>query len=209
MGIQFFIGGTGQGKTTMAQHLCGERAEKRGVPVITLDPEGVLHDKGAEEVREVAPSEASVVVPVWTHGSSLVYTPRGEDSDPDCEDAITLFRMVRKGGKVNLLVDECAHYASADSPSIKGMRHLCRAHRLQGVDMYFTTQAPRDIHPRIWNLRHEVYVFNQEDSGSLNYLQQQLRLPDSWKNRIMSLPPYRFVKWEKRSNALREEETEA
>jgi hypothetical protein len=47
MGINFFIGGTGQGKTTMAQHLCEQRSEARGVPVVVLDPEGVLHHKGA------------------------------------------------------------------------------------------------------------------------------------------------------------------
>jgi len=206
MGIQFFIGGTGQGKTTMAEHLCEERSSKRGVPMIILDPEGVLHHRGAEEVRDVHPSDARIVVPVWDHGSDLVYTPRGEDEDPEGEDAKRLFRMVRQGGKVGFLVDECAHFAAADSPAIKAMRHLCRAHRLQGVDLYFTTQAPKDIHPRIWNLRHEVYVFNQEDSGSLDYLQKQLRMTEKERNRVASLPPYRFLKWEKRSNATEGEE---
>jgi len=206
MGIQFFIGGTGQGKTTMMQHVCEERASARAVPTILLDPEGVLSHQGAEEVRDQPPSDATVVVPVWDHGGDLVYTPRGEDADPKQKDVKKLFRMVRRGGKVNFGIDECAAFASAGAPSINAMLHLCRAHRLQGVDLYFTTQAPKDIHPRIWNLRHEVYIFNQEDVGSLDYLQAQLRLPDSWKNRIMSLPPYRFVKWEKRSNVLREEE---
>jgi len=205
MGIQFFIGGTGQGKTTMAQHLCTERSAARGVPVIVLDPEGVLSHKGAEVARNFPPSDA-IVRAVWDHGYDLVYTPRGEEDDPEGEDVKKLFRMVRQGGNVGLLVDECAHFAAADSPAIKAMRHLCRAHRLQGVDLYFTTQAPKDIHPRIWNLRHEVYVFNQEDSGSLDYLQKQLRMTEKERNRVASLPPYRFLKWEKRSNATEGQE---
>ncbi len=198
MGIHFFIGGTGQGKTTMAQHLCGERAAERDVPVVILDPEGVLSYAGAEEIREESPSDA-VVAAVWERGEHLVYTPRGEDIDPKDEDVKKLFRMVRKGGKVFLLIDECSHYAAADAPAVKAMLHLCRVHRLMGVELYFTTQAPKDIHPRIWNLRSEVYVFHQEDVGSLDYLQAQLRLSDEWKNRINALPPHRFIKWERKT----------
>lgn len=188
MGLELLVGGTGQRKTTLAQFLCSERADERGVSVVILDPEGVLHYDGALEFREIPPSQ-EMVDAIWTNGEHVIYTPRND------EDAIKFIDMVRRGGNVVFLVDECSHYAQAGVPAIKAMLRLCRVHRLVGVDLYFTTQAPKDIHPRIWNIRHKVYIFHQEDEGSLEYIQAQLRLPDSWVARIRELAPGQAILW--------------
>jgi hypothetical protein len=200
MGIQFYIGATGQGKTSLAQAQAAELSAERGVPVVILDPEGLLHYDGAEKFRDVPPGDPFIDA-VWERGEHVIYTPRNK------KDADLFFSRVRAGGDVILIIDECSHYARAPGTS-KDLLRLCRAHRMQGVDLYFTTQNPTDLHPSIWNLKHEVYVFHCDSDGAVERLVKELKLPPEYVARIEALPPGRAIKWTRKVNDDAKEKTE-
>jgi hypothetical protein len=188
--IVFFVGAPGQGKTTMAQHLAAERAGARMVPCVIGDPEGVLDYEGCTRLTGPCWDELSRIV--WTEGEHVIWTPGRE------EEFANFLHGIRRGGNVVFLQDESSHIADPENVSrqiLVAALRLCRAHRLQGIDMYFTTQSPSEIHRKIWNLRTEVYIFNCTGSGALERLEAELELSPEWVAKIRTLPEGKYVKW--------------
>lgn len=194
MGIAFYIGDTGTGKTTKAEQDAGFLAGSRGCPLILCDSEGILAPKDALIIKapESRPEEDAALDllrrSVWEQGRHVAYTPR------DDEDAARLFDMVRAGGACILLIDEASYWARGVQ-IVPSLLRLSRVNRHSGVDIFMTTQYPADLNPLLWNVKREVYVFRNGGEAALDRLQEELRLTDEEVERIRTLPDYEFLKW--------------
>ncbi len=194
MGISFYIGDTGSGKTTLAETHAAEKAAERGVPLVVVDSEGVLNSADALRIpapdSEAAENEAfkTIVATVWQNGSHVSYVPR------DDQDAGRLFETVRAGGNVVLIIDEASYWARGVS-ILPQLLRLSRVNRLVGVDLYLTTQYPADLNPLLWNVKREVFVFRNGGEAALDRLGEELRLSDEELEIIRTLPDHEFYKW--------------
>ncbi len=202
MGISFYIGDTGSGKTTLAETHAAEKAAERGVPLVVVDSEGVLHNADALQIKapeNKAEEDAGfklLVDTVWRQGAHVSYTPR------DDEDAGRLFETVRAGGNVVLIIDEASYWARGVS-ILPQLLRLSRVNRLVGVDLYLTTQYPADLNPLLWNVKREVFVFRNGGEAALDRLGEELRLSDEELEIIRELPDHEFYKWPPVKNAPR------
>lgn len=194
MGISFYIGDTGSGKTTLAETHAIEQAARRGVPVVIVDSEGVLGTVDALRIPAPENREAedaafkTLIETVWKTGAHVSYVPRND------EDAGRLFETVRGGGNVVLLIDEASYWARGVS-ILPQLLRLSRVNRLVGVDLYLTTQYPADLNPLLWNVKREVYVFRNGGDSALDRLQDELKLDDPTMEMIRTLPDHEYLKW--------------
>jgi hypothetical protein len=194
MGISFYIGDTGSGKTTLAEAHAATQAAIRGVPLVVVDSEGVLHHPDAELIKAPENQEEedagirNLVDIVWRQGKHVSYVPR------DDEDAGRVFEAVRAGGNVVLLIDEASYWARGVS-ILPQLLRLSRVNRLVGVDLYLTTQYPADLNPLLWNVKREVFVFRNGGESALERLGDELRLDEDTLEIIRELPDHEFFKW--------------
>lgn len=208
MPIDFYIGETGMGKTTKAEIDATSIAEENGAPVVLLDYEGVLQlqdairfehaprpwyrkkDKEAQASYDAAEDEIFERMhrAIWEEGKHVIYHPLGDD------DAGRFLLMVKGGGKVSLVIDE-ASYCARGNQALDEVLQLARANRLAGVDVFCTTQYPSDLHPLMWNVKRNVYVFRCPGEGALDFLQEELAFDDEIRERIKTMPDMEFLKF--------------
>jgi hypothetical protein len=194
MGISFYIGDTGSGKTTLAEAHAATQAAIRGVPLVVIDSEGVLSHPDALRIPAPESKEEEddgirvLVSSVWNEGKHVSYVPR------DDEDAGRVFEAVRAGGNVVLLIDEASYWARGVS-ILPQLLRLSRVNRLVGVDLYLTTQYPADLNPLLWNVKREVFVFRNGGEAALERLGDELRLDEDILEIIRELPDHEFFKW--------------
>jgi hypothetical protein len=193
MGINFYVGTTGTGKTTKAYADAVARAGERAVPLFIVDSAGVMRAEGAVKIGSPDPGQEDetfkkIVEIVWGQGSHVIYEPRDET------DANRLFEAIRAGGNVVLLIDEASYWARGNSASPALLR-LSRVHRHSGVDIFVTTQYPADLNPLLWNCKQEVYIFRNPSSASLERLEDECYLNEEELEAIRTLPNFEFRKW--------------
>jgi hypothetical protein len=132
-GITFVLGCPGSGKTTLAYKIVRERAAADGKPILAIDPQRVaqLADlPHAESVREACNA-------LWGAGRHVAYTPEGE------EDFDALFRAVRAGKNVHVLVDEARFFMSGRTVP-PGFNLFARVYRHAFCDVVCTSQSYQD-----------------------------------------------------------------
>jgi hypothetical protein len=180
-----FWGEPGNGKTSLAQQRMIERAGDRACPSIMLDIERNLRYPGAVEIRDVPPDR--IIDPVWTDGNHIIYSP---PRDPAMIE--WFFEIVCNGGNVCLLVDEAHNVAKGEKAS-PALLHLCRIRRPQGIDIYFTSTQPQDLHATAWSVISSCFVFRTRSAFALDRLKRERGLTDAQIQAIRNLQPFEYI----------------
>jgi hypothetical protein len=180
-----FWGEPGHGKTSLAQHRMIDRAGERGVPCVIFDVERNLRVEGAQEIRGADPS--AIIGPVWEDGCHVIYSP-----PPDKDKIEKFFNIVRGGGNVCLLVDEAHNVAKGEAAS-PALLHLCRIRRPQGVDLFFTSTQPQDLHATAWSVVTSTFVFKMKSAFALDRLKRELGLSDAHVQAVRGLQPFQYI----------------
>lgn len=162
-----FVGKTGSGKTTLAEHVCALRPY-----VVVLDPKGMinwdtyeLHHKLETLVQSTEPR--------------LIYRPVYEElQSPDVMDAF--FEWVYRRRNTALYVDEIYAVARGDQYPFHLGACITRGREV-GVVVYSATQRPARVPQIILSESEHLYVFR------LRLPQDRERIAD-----ITGLPPERL-----------------
>jgi hypothetical protein len=180
-----FWGEPGYGKTAWAQARMIDRAGERGVPCVILDMERNLRLPGAIEIRGQDPD--AIIPHVWDDGSHVIYTP------PQGKAYIErFFGIVNGGGNVCLLCDEVSTVAKGEGAS-PALLHLCQTRRPYGVDLYFTSTQPQDLHATAWSVITKVWVFKTKSAFAMDRLKRERHLSDEQVRTIENLDYYQCV----------------
>ncbi|HLY11250.1 MAG TPA: ATP-binding protein [Planctomycetota bacterium] len=180
-----FWGDPGMGKTTLAQQRMILRAGDRGVPCIFFDIERNLLPPGAEVIRGTDPE--AIIAPVWDEGLHVVYSP-----PPDRVSIEKFFNIVRGGGNCCLLVDEAHNVAKGEAAS-PALLHLCRVRRPYGVDLFFTSTQPQDLHATAWSVITRTSVFHSDSAYALDRLKREVRITKDHERAILALRPFEYL----------------
>lgn len=195
LGVYWYIGCQGIGKTTIAlEDLAGEISRSRK-PALVVDSEGV---EQLESVPHVG-SRRDGILRVWQEKTHAAYTPFDE------EDLEQLLAAVHAGKDVHLFVDEASYWLNSSylSPELS---RLMRAYRHARVSVQLTTQQLRDIPRRALGIYTELYIFQHFEPGDLERLEKEYGLDPQlvsnlqWgeritirKGRVVSMPDRRPV----------------
>ncbi len=177
-GITFVLGCPGSGKTTLAWKIVCERAAADGKPILVIDPQRVKTFKDIPH----APDVRAVCVALWKEGRHVAYTPNGED------DFEAVFRAVRAGRNVHVLVDEARFFMSGRSiPLAFGL--FTRVYRHALCDVVATSQSYQDAGRPLKAVVGEWRIGRMTASGDLEALRVDLTLDPA---EIAQLPQFEF-----------------
>lgn len=177
-GITFVLGCPGSGKTTLAWRIVCDRAAADGKPILVIDPQRVQTFAGlphAASVREVC-------VALWKDGRHVAYTPNGED------DFDALFRAVRAGKNVHVLVDEARFFMSGRAIP-PGFNLFARVYRHALCDVVCTSQSYQDAGRPLKAVVGEWRIGRMTSQGDLEALRVDHNLDPA---EIAQLPQYEF-----------------
>lgn len=184
--VTWAIGIPQSGKTTLAVSRAIQRAEERGVPLVAIDSGAV------DQLRGLPPAETpgDVVQIAFREHRSCRYVPS------DLEDCERVLRVLRKGRRLVVLVDEAHYWLSAHTDGTSSeLVHLMREGQHARTDLFLTThhltgdvpQAAltctsrvlvlRCIAPRVLDLLSKEWGFDRGAVQSLpqfHYLEKRL-----------------------------------
>lgn len=184
MTVAYYVGEPGTGKTTlMCQHAAAHTAAAV-VPGVLLDSENVVGlDKWD---APLVTSWEDVPRLVWQEGRHIRFHTF------DVTDVDALYREAREGGDVVVACDE-ASYWTRGSACREEVQKALRVWRHSHAVYLFTSQYPADIHPLVWNLKREVYVFRLRGHAALARLREELGLSLADIERIRQLPDLHYL----------------
>lgn len=177
-GITFILGCPGSGKSTLAYQLIRERAERDGKPILVIDPQHVAQFAKiphATSVREVC-------VALWGKGQHVAFTPEG------IEDFDRLFKAIRAGKNVHVLVDEARFFMSGRSVP-PAFNLFSRVYRHALCDVIATSQSYQDAGRPVKAVVGEWRIGRMTSPADLDALKTDLGLDPQ---EIANLPQFQF-----------------
>lgn len=185
---QWIQGASGMGKTLAAKAVAGQRA-RAGGRLVVVDPNSVFDGYGRpvtvrEGIELLRRAAAAPTAPL-----AIVLRP-GWD-----EDIGSVWKHVFNAGRLLLLVDEAAQYASNEAGALdRDFVNLCIKGRNQYIDMITTSQAPTTLHPQVRSLWDVYLTFRQSEPRYAEEIARKYFRNPALAAPLLTLPKFCYLR---------------